>query len=191
MKKISKKVFESPQSCSASEDVSGTIAAISKYMVALDFDDLKNVRDEVLSSRHSDSEHEEVVRALFYDILSSVGTNPAIMLVKKDIEEGRLYGMNAINVLQTAFRSVSTPTEELLKELFSLVKKLRNLNVHEQSNEEETRSLYSSGLVQMSNLLHRACVNPSRKVLEFPVRIYGEFCNNKSSIITEVGIHFA
>jgi len=190
LKKVSKKVFESPESCSASGDASGTIAAISKYMVALDFDDLKNIRDEILSARHSDSEQEEVMRALFYDILSSVGTNPAIMLVKKDIEEGRIYGMNAINVLQTAFRSVSTPTEELLKELFSLVKKLRNLNVHEQSNEEESRSLYSSGLVQMSNLLHRACVNPSRKVLEFPVRIYGEFCSNKSSIITESWIPY-
>lgn len=189
-KKIGKQVFESPESCSASGDVSGTISAISRYMVALDFEDLKNIRDEVISLRRSDNEQEEVVRSLFYDVLSTVGTNPAIMLVKRDIEEGRLYGMNAINVLQAAFRSVSTPTEELLKELFSLVKKLRNLNVHEQSNDEESRSLYSSGLVQMSNLLHRACVNPSRKVLEFPVRVYGEFCSNKSSIITESWIPY-
>ncbi len=88
------------------------------------------------------------------------------------------------------FRSIKTPTEELLLRIVSLIEKLAQKAADTSSNsyheEEAIKSLYSVALVQMGNLLYRGCIHPSRKNLEFPVRIYGQFCEGQSSEVVQV-----
>merc|ERR1711874_808277 len=69
--------------------------------------------------------------------------------------------------------SVRTPTPELLKELITFVKVGLKPLAHERT------MLYNIVLVQASNLLHRACMAPTR-FQAFPVRVYGEFCTPTS-----------
>jgi hypothetical protein len=167
------------------------LTAISKYLLPLSLDELKAVKEEVMQAgRHSEAS-QKVLKGLFYDVLSVVGTNPSVMLIKKDVESGELTGRSAINVLEAAFRAIRTPTKELLKELVQLVKNLKNLEWQEHKSIGTTlKDLETVGMIQMSKLLYRACINPFRRMTEFPVRIYGHFCSNESSIITEEWIPY-
>jgi hypothetical protein len=191
LRRIATEVFESPESCSSTGDVAGHLTAISKALVPLSMEQLKSIKEEVMQAGRNSEASQKVLKGLFYDVLSIVGTNPSIMLIKKDIENGELSGRTAINVLEGAFRSVRTPTKELLKELVQLVKNLKNLQWNEHKTFGTTlKDLESIGMVQMSKLLYRACINPVRRMTEFPVRIYGHFCSNESSIITEEWIPY-
>ena len=191
LKRIAAEVFESPESCSSTGDAAGHLAAISKYLLPLSLDELKAVKEEIMQAgRHSEAS-QKVLKGLFYDVLSVVGTNPSVMLIKKDIESGELTGRSAINVLEAAFRAIRTPTKELLKELVQMVKNLKNLEWREHKTIGTTlKDIETVGMVQVSKLLYRACINPVRRMTEFPVRIYGHFCSNESSIITEEWIPY-
>jgi len=191
LRRIATEIFESPESCSSTGDVAGHLAAISKYLLPLSFDELRAVRDEVLQENGSSEGSKQVLINLFYDVLSLVGSNPSTMLIKKEVESGQLTGRLAINVLEAAFRSIRTPTKELLKELVLLTKGLKTLDWNEHTKlESSIRDLYSITMVQMSKLFYRACIHPVRRMNEFPVRIYGHFCSNESSIITEEWIPY-
>ena len=191
LKRIANEVFESPESCSSTGDVAGHLSAISKYLLPLSFDELKAVKEEVMQAGANSEGSRKVLRSLFYDVLSVVGTNPSTMLIKKDIESGDLTGRAAINALEGAMRSVRTPTKELLKELVQLVKSVKSLQWDDQKTiGSSIKDLYSVGMVQMSKLLYRACIHPVRRMTEFPIRIYGHFCSNESSIITEEWIPY-
>jgi hypothetical protein len=191
LKRIATDVFESPESCSSVGDVAGHLTAITKNLLPLSLEELKAIKEEVLQASHNSEASRKVLISLFYDVLSSVGTNPSIMLIKKDIESGDLTGRNAINALEGAFRAIKTPTKELLKELVKLVKNLKNLEWNEnKSMGSSIKDLYSMSMVQMSKLLYRACIHPVRKMTEFPIRVYGQFCSNESAIITEEWIPY-
>ena len=136
LRRVATEVFESPESCSSTGDVAGHLAAISKYLLPLSFDELKAVRDEVLQENGSSEESKKVLTGLFYDVLSLVGSNPSTMLIKKEVESGKLTGRLAINVLEAALRAIRTPTKELLKELVQLTKgHQRFVQYHHGSNE--------------------------------------------------------
>ena len=176
--RIASEVFQSPESCSCSRDVTGHLSSISKQLSLMSFHELNDVKKQVNSSSNP------TMTSLFYDVLSVVGTNPSIMLIKQNIESGELRGPSAENVLQSTFRSVKTPTEKLLRELVFLIKNLKN------GNEDETSNLFRIGMAHMSKLFHRACIHPVRRSMEFPVRVFGHFCSKDSSVITDDWIPF-
>jgi len=68
----------------------------------LNYEELKAIKDELWSSRTHSEESQKVLKNLFFDVLSTVGTNPATMLIKKEIESRQLTGLTAINALQVA-----------------------------------------------------------------------------------------
>ena len=81
-------------------------------------------------------------------------------------------------MIQSVVGSVRTPTPQLLKELITFVKvNLRPLA-------QERTMLYNIVLVQASNLLHRACIAPTR-AQEFPVKVYGQFCTPTSEPVVQ------
>merc|ERR1719516_433694 len=81
-------------------------------------------------------------------------------------------------MIQTVVASIRTPTLELLKELITFVK------VNLKPLAQERTMLYNIVLVQASNLLHRACIAPSR-AQEFPVKVYGQFCTPTSEPVVQ------
>jgi hypothetical protein len=72
-----------------------------------------------------------------------------------------------------------------------LIKNLKYLQTDENTSEGwSTHNLFRIGMVQMSQLFHRACVHPVRRMMEFPINIFGHFCSKDSSVITEEWIPF-
>ena len=191
LKRIASEVFESPESCSSTGDVAGHLVAISKYLQNLNYDELKAIKDEVLQAHERSESAHKAIKSLLYDVLSAVGSNPSIMLIKKDIESGELTGRLAVNALEGAFRSIKTPTQEILKELAQLVKSTKNLEwTEKQVYGYSVKDLKNIGMIHMSKLLYRSCISPIRRMTEFPIRIYGHFGSNESRIITEEWIPY-
>jgi len=101
------------------------------------------------------------------------------MLVKERIlDTTKIDTVQAVSMIQTVVASIRTPTLELLKELITFVK------VNLKPLAQERTMLYNIVLVQASNLLHRACIAPTR-VLAFPVNVYGQFCTPTSEPIAQ------
>ena len=79
-------------------------------------------------------------------------------------------------MIQSVVGSVRTPTPELLQELITLVKDgLKPLS-------QERTILYNIAIVQVSNLLHKACICPSKHAM-YPERIFGVFCEKDDEFI--------
>ena len=184
LQRIAASVFETSDSCTCSQDVTGSLATITKYMSTMNYTQLKDLKLGVLQS---ENKTEGVIQSLFYDLLGNVGTNPAFMLIKNDIENEELRGQAAISALQGSFRSIITPTKDMLYELFKLIMNIRQNN---QNDVLEVNKLNNIAMVQFSNLLYRACVHPVRRDIEFPTHIYGQFCSTNSPIITDKWIPF-
>merc|ERR1719412_1154652 len=108
-----------------------------------------------------------------------VGTNPATMFVVKKIEMREVSSMKASFAVQSAMKSIKTPTEELLREFIKLIKQWKNVNG------EEKRQLLTSTILQTSNLFYRSYVNPSTMVSNYPVRIYGIFGTADSRVLVD------
>jgi len=192
MKKIAREVFESPESCSKSGDVAGHLATIAQSLRSLSFDDIKYVESSVieslsesgLSGRHLTG---KAIQSLFHDVLSLVGTNPSTMIIKQKIEQGKITGQKAVPVIQSSMRAVRTPTKQLISELVKLVKSIKQ---QASSGNGEKKALFSAAAIHLSNLIYKACVNPSSMINEFPVKVYGSFCTAQSEVITGEYIPF-
>ena len=181
MQKLADEFFDSPESCTEAGDVAGHVKVITKALRTLSFSELKQVESRIRSliSQQSSEEMKKTLEHIFYDTLSLVGTNPAILLVKEKVRE--MYQSHPIltyKMLQNVMTSIKTPTREILRELVQLIKNDLRQWSHERPQ------LFNIGMLQMSRLLHKACVTPL-KYNQFPVRIYGPFCNQESQVVEE------
>lgn len=173
MEKVVREIFKSPESCSSRSDIAGSLSSISYYLRPLSYSDLKEIEHSLRTSSLTPAQT-EINQQLFYDVLAMTGTNPVVMLIKEKVQNGELSESLATKVLQTTIRNVKTPTQELLRELLELVKSL-----------ESKKHIYNIALVQMSNLVNKACINSDSQTSNFPVRIYGLFCKENSEFVTK------
>jgi hypothetical protein len=181
MLKICKESFESPESCSSSSDVAGYLYAVAKALRPLSLEELKQAREEVIRSMETQTpEIKKTAKYLLTDVLSMVATNPSVVLIKELIESQEIPIEHAPQIMQSTLKYVKTPTPELMNMIFSLAK----------VSKTKSQQLYSVTCVGFSDLLYRACVNPSSMSVEFPTRIYGNFCNPESPIIKEQWIPY-
>ena len=183
MEKIAQEVFDN-ESCTSRLDVAGRLSYVAKYLRALSLQQLKEVESQVqsrISSRASD-EQKKVLKALFYDVVAMIGTNPAVMLVRERLRDSsRIEPELALRLVQTTFDNIKTPTQELLRELIHLVKNDLKSMVSEQS---QRTKVFNMALVHLSNVMYKACVDRSQ-AMSFPVHVYGYFCQPDSQIVQE------
>ena len=97
----------------------------------------------------------------FLDLLSICATNPCLKYIIEAAKEDKLTGESGAWILSNAIRSVKTPTEELLKELTDLVKAI-----------EHNTKMQSALILSLSNLVYKACIDPSSSVYNYPVKTY-------------------
>jgi hypothetical protein len=173
MEKVVREIFKSPESCSSKNDIAGTIHAIAQSLRPRNLHELEEI-ERSLSSASFGNEDRKVAREIWNDILAMTGSNACITMIKKKLENRQLVGMQASRVLQSAIRNARTPTKEILKELVQLVKSLKS-----------ERALYNTGLIQLSNLIQHACIDPTARTTQFPVRTYGLFCTRESEVVKE------
>ena len=168
LKTLSKIIFESPESCTSEIDVPGQILSIAKFFNVFSKSELEQVWTQALAGLTG--QQKEVTKKLLLDTAAMTGTNPTTMLVLEKITSAEVSTAQAVDIVQSAFKSIKTPTEELVRKLLQFVQSIKN-----PGQDADKQKLLTSTLFQLSNLLHRAYVNPSTMVSNFPVRIYGVF----------------
>merc|ERR1719431_79206 len=164
-----------PNASPAEGDVAGELNVVARALRPMGLADLKVVEANLeIKIAALPVPQGKVIRTLFYDVVAMIGTNPAIMLVKERLlDTTKINTVQAVSMIQAVFASVRTPTSQLLKEVITFVKTGLKPLAYERT------MLYNIVLVQTSNLLHRACMAPTR-FQAFPVRVYGEFCTPTS-----------
>merc|ERR1719187_1054590 len=118
---------------------------------------------------------------IFYDVLSLVGTTPSTMLVIKKVKEGSLPTILLTKIVSYTIRNVRYPTQELMEELVKMVKS---------TVVKSHKPLYTTSLLQLSNLFYHAYVNPITMRNNFPSRVFGVFGTKESLVLTEKFIPF-
>merc|ERR1711962_1754500 len=112
---------------------------------------------------------------IFYDILSLVGTNPSTMLIVKKVKEGSLPTPVLMKMVSLALRNVRYPTQELMEELVNMI---------QSSAVKSNKMLYTSSMLQLSNLFYHAYVNPTTMRNNFPTKVFGVFGTKESEVLT-------
>nr|ALO75636.1 vitellogenin 1 [Tigriopus kingsejongensis] len=174
VKAIVRTILDKTETCTNKKDVASYMSTIVQSLRSLNFDDLKHLEEEIARSQNSESSTFRLsAEELFQDMLTMVGTNPAVLLLKEKIES--VEKRNKAYVIGNTIRNVRTPTKELFKTVFEMVKSVK----------QQDKQAYQAGVLELSNLVYSACVHPSTSNNQYPVRIYGRFCSKDSSFIVE------
>merc|ERR1719334_925103 len=177
MMTIAKKVYESPESCTQELDISGRVQAISKLMQVLSLQEIEQVWTKTLAA--VPEPNKKAAKYLIIDTAAMVGTNPATMFVFKKIDAAQMCFIKATATIQSAMKSIRTPTKELVAEILRMVKQWKN------DSNQEKKKLLTPTVLQLSNLIYHAYINPSTMVSNYPVRIYGIFGTEHSPVVNE------
>ena len=144
----------------------------------LSYQKVKELESSIKSASFQNNEQKQLAIALFYDVIALTGSNPSLMVIKEAIERDSSLPISLKSkLIMTSLRSALTPTEEIMGQMLDLIKGMKN--------SEHTKPIYTSGIVSITNLVYRACIDPMTSVTSFPVRIYGRFCNPESRFITD------
>merc|ERR1712061_642982 len=160
MKAIATKVFESPESCTLQLDVSGKLLPVSKLMQGLSLREIEQVWTQTLAGVAQ--QNKQAAKHLIIDTAAMVGTNPATMFVLKKIDASEIGAIKATVNIQSAMKSIRTPTKELVSEILRIVKQWKN------GSNMDKKKLLTPALLQLSNLVFNAYVNPSTMVSNYP-----------------------
>merc|ERR1719334_766806 len=177
MMTISKKVYESPESCTQELDTSGRVQTISKLMQVLSLQEIEQVWTKTLAA--VPEPNKKAAKYLIIDTAAMVGTNPATMFVFKKIDAAQMCFIKATATVQSAMKSIRAPTKELVTEILRMVKQWKN------DSNQEKKKLLTPIVFQLSNLIYHAYINPSTMVSNYPVRIYGIFGTEHSPVVNE------
>merc|ERR1719370_2239392 len=177
MMTIAKKVYESPESCTQELDISGRVQMISKLMQVLSLQEIEQVWTKTLVA--VPEPNKKAAKYLIIDTAAMVGTNPATMFVFKKIDAAQMCFIKATATIQSAMKSIRTPTKELVTEILRMVKQWKN------DSNQDKKKLLTPAVLQFSNLIYHAYINPSTMVSNFPVRIYGIFGTEHSPVVNE------
>merc|ERR1719295_1591261 len=179
IQKMAREVFQSPESCSSKADLAGKLSVLSLYMRSLNLAELEQFESQIMAASRSTGM--KTMEQIFYDTLSLVGTNPSTMLVVKKVKEGSLPITLLTKLVSYTIRNIRYPTQELMEEL---VKMIQSANVRAQ------KQLFTSAMLQMSNLIYHAYVNPTTMRNNFPTKVFGVFGTKESTVLTEKFIPF-
>merc|ERR1712142_48791 len=119
-----------------------------------------------------------IVEKTFFDLVSSAGTNPCVMVVNDKIRSGEITKDSYMwsLIVSNTLRQVRTPTKELLEKL---VGTLRSESVR------GCRILRASYVMGLTELINKACINEKTAEKNFAYQIYGKICNKEMEVIKE------
>merc|ERR1719385_131139 len=179
IQKMAREVYQSPESCASKGDLAGKLSVLSLHMRSLNLSELEQLESKIVTASRSTGM--KSMEQIFYDTLSLVGTNPSTMLVVKKVKEGALPIPLLTKLVSYTIRNIRYPTQELIEEL---VKMIQSANVRAQ------KQLNTSAMLQMSNLIYHAYVNPITMRNNFPTKVFGVFGTQESRVLTEKFIPF-
>ncbi|XP_028134500.2 vitellogenin [Diabrotica virgifera virgifera] len=142
---------------------------LETLMRLMNFDELKQVSDKVM--RQSRNGQEAATSAVTRDAIAQTGTGPALLVIQEWIQEGKIEGEEASQVVIVAFSSVRLPTMEHLRTAFKLVK-------HQKV--EDQFPLNNTALTGFTDLLRKAVIQKNVAKSEYPVNSFGRFRTEES-----------
>merc|ERR1712029_1230844 len=98
------------------------------------------------------------------------------MLVIKKVKEGSLPTILLTKIVSYTIRNVRYPTQELMEELVKMVKS---------TVVKSHKPLYTTSLLQLSNLFYHAYIHPTTMRNNFQPRVFGVFGTKESPVLTE------
>merc|ERR1711970_917849 len=117
----------------------------------------------------------------FLDLVSMTATNPCMAFIIEHVKAGRITNEAGAWIVANAIRNIKTPTVELMTELIAV---LKLVHVHRHQH------LTSTVALTLTQRIHEACIHETTAVEDFPVKIYGRFCDKKSPFIVRELIPF-
>merc|ERR1719334_3034940 len=179
IQKMAREVYQSPESCASKGDLAGKLSVLSLHMRSLNLSELEQLESKIVTASRSIGMRS--MEQIFYDTLSLVGTNPSTMLAVKRVKEGALPISLLTKLVSYTIRNIRYPTQELMEELVKMIQSA-NVRAHKQ--------LYTTAMLQMSNLFYHAYVNPTTMRNNFPTKVFGVFGTKESRVLTEKFIPF-
>merc|ERR1719334_290635 len=173
IKKIAREVMESAFSCDAGCEMTSLLNTLAMYMRSLSLSELEQLESKIIGESRSTGM--KSMEKIFYDILSLVGTNPSTMLIVKKVQEGSLPVSLLTKLVTVSIRNIRYPTQELMEELVKMI---------QSSAVKSNKMLYTSSLLQLSNLFYHAYVNPTTMRNNFPTMVFGVFGTKESEVLT-------
>merc|ERR1719357_1919179 len=161
--------MESTYSCPSGCEMPSLLNTLANYMRTMSLSELEHLESKIMSE--SQSTGMKSMEKIFYDILSLVGTNPSTML---KVKKGSLPTPVLIKVVSLALRNVRYPTRELMEELVNMI---------QSSAVKSNKMLYTSSMLQLSNLFYHAYVNPTTMRNNFPTKVFGVFGTKESEVL--------
>jgi hypothetical protein len=121
------------------------------------------------------SQQEQSFKNLLFDAVLMTGTPEAVYFLKEQMTNGEMSRMQIISMFMWLPNSLMVPTEELLEELFTLVKSQKV---------QESPLTKNIAIMSFTNLLQKACLAPNREA-SYPTDIFGKFCSPDSPIVMQ------
>ena len=165
---------QSPESSHAGKDVNEKVLIMTKLVLSFSYADIQEVWSMIKENIHYDLAHKENAEHVFIDLLSIAGTNPCVKYICEMVKNQVIIGEPAAWIVANMIKSVKTPTEELIQELTNLLK---------HSTVQSVNTLKATVAMSLSELVHRACIDETSSVYNYPVGIFGQFCSKDSKVI--------
>merc|ERR1719365_573881 len=179
IEKMAREVFQSPESCSSKADLAGKLSVLSLHMRSLNLLELESLESQIMAASRSTGM--KTLEHIFYETLSIVGTNPSTMLVIRKVKESSMPISLLTKLVSYTIRNVRYPTQELMEELIKMIKS---------TNVKANKQLYTTAMLQMSNLFYHAYIYPITMRNNFPSMVFGVFGTKESRVLTEKFIPF-
>merc|ERR1711962_180343 len=173
IKKIAREVMESTYSCPSGCEMPSLLNTLANYMRTMSLSEIEHLESKIMSE--SQSTGMKAMEKIFFDVLSLVGTNPSTMLIVKKVQEGSLPVSLLTKLVTVSIRNIRYPTQELMEELVNMI---------QSSAVKSNKMLYTSSMLQLSNLFYHAYVNPTTMRNNFPTKVFGVFGTKESEVLT-------
>lgn len=184
IREVASDLVEVPQDI-AKQELASKVEKISRFLGLLDLDQLKEVYQQVAAEaeqqqqpQSSSDKKKSAQRSLFIDACVMSGSNPAIMLLKQKIENKKITGEEAAQAVSEIPKYAQTPTQELVDEMFDLVKKT-------ETSSKGISQLESTTLLAFSTLVHHAFIRPQAQHTKYATSLFGAWGSPRTQEISK------
>ena len=170
---------KAPESSFEHEDAAGSTLIIVRTLARFGLADIKDLWTKI--EARVPAEIRVHHHHAFLDLVSMTATNPCMAFIIEHVKAGRITNEAGAWIVANAIRNIKTPTVELMTELIAV---LKLVHVHRHQH------LTSTVALTLTQRIHEACIHETTAVEDFPVKIYGRFCDKKSPFIVRELIPF-
>ncbi|XP_015190339.1 PREDICTED: vitellogenin-like [Polistes dominula] len=178
--------IENPNTMSEEETLE-KFTIICRLISSMSLEQINNVERNLHSIMNENSSDErtqiknEDIKALFHDAVASAGTGPALMTIKRWIEEKQIKESEAAEIVSALYKTARTPTAEYVDTLFEMA-----------NNPEIQKQMYlnSSMVLSFAELVYLTQVSNNSMFNFYPVNVFGRLSSKQNDAVLRKYIPF-